>query len=145
MCLLSEKTNNTKMSKWICTFNDDWLTELTWLGKGYDSKAAYCKLCQDSFDVSNMGGSAVKSHAKGKNNMDKENLKRVSSNIFFNTNNTELPNLLNSTPPESSNANHPHLRPFVFRFSTKKQCTSSSIAQNANVTEAEILGQSRHF
>ena len=35
------------MSKRICTFIDNWLTEFkTWLEKVSSSKAAYCKLCQ---------------------------------------------------------------------------------------------------
>ena len=55
------------MSKRICTFIDNWLTEFkTWLEKVSSSKAAYCKLCQLQFDVSNMERSTVTNHAKAK-------------------------------------------------------------------------------
>lgn len=55
------------MSKRICTFIDNWLTEFkTWLEKVSSSKAAYCKLRQLSFDVSNMERSTVTNHAKAK-------------------------------------------------------------------------------
>ena len=64
------------MSKWICTFNDGWLTEFkAWLEKGSKLKAAYCKLCHHLFYVSNKGRNAVASHTKGKKKHgDKESL-----------------------------------------------------------------------
>ena len=46
------------MVKRKCTFNDDWLRIKefeSWLDKGPNRSVAYCKLCQQSFDVSNMG------------------------------------------------------------------------------------------
>ena len=46
------------MAKRKCTFNDDWLRIKefeSWLDKGPKCCVAYCKLCQQSFDVSNMG------------------------------------------------------------------------------------------
>ena len=69
------------MSKWICTFNDGWLTEFkAWLEKGSKSKAAYCKLCHHLFYVSNKGRNAVASHTKGKKTT---GIKKVSFNIVF--------------------------------------------------------------
>ena len=55
-----------------------------WLEKGSNLKTVHCKLCHHSFDVSNMG----------------RNFLPI---LFFNANNTELPNLVNSTPPKWSN------------------------------------------
>ena len=77
------------MSKRICTFIDNWLTEFkTWLEKVSSSKAAYCKLCQLQFDVSNMERSTVTNHAKAKKKK-KKNLESLQIS-FFTTNNTEL-------------------------------------------------------
>ena len=77
------------MSKRICTFIDNWLTEFkTWLEKVFSSKAAYCKLRQLSFDVSKMERITVTNHAKAKK---KQKIFRKSLQIsFFTTNNTEL-------------------------------------------------------
>ena len=55
-----------------------------WLEKGSNLKTVYCRLCHHSFDVSNMG----------------RNFLPI---LFFNANNTELPNLVSSTPPKWSN------------------------------------------
>ena len=76
------------MSKRICTFIDNWLTEFkTWLEKVSSSKAPYCKLRQLSFDVSNMERSTVTNHAKAKK---KKNFRKSLQISFFTTNNTEL-------------------------------------------------------
>ena len=76
------------MSKRICTFIDNWLTEFkTWLEKVSSSKAAYCKLCQLQFDVSNMEISTVTNHAKAKK---KKKFRKSLQISFFTTNNTEL-------------------------------------------------------
>ena len=78
------------MSKRICTFIDNWLTEFkTWLEKVSSSKAAYCKLRQLSFDVSNMERSTVTNHAKAKKKK-KKNFRKSLQISFFTTNNTEL-------------------------------------------------------
>ena len=77
------------MSKRICTFIDNWLTEFkTWLEKVSSSKAAYCELCQLQFDVSNMERSTVTNHAKAKKK--KEKFRKSLQISFFTTNNTEL-------------------------------------------------------
>ena len=56
------------MSKHLTTLSDDWL-ELdefnAWLKKGIDTKTARCSICKHSFDISNMGKSAIVSYSKG--------------------------------------------------------------------------------
>ena len=50
-------------------FQQDWLTIpqfKDWLSTGKESTKAYCKRCSKTFEVSNMGIQAVKSHAAGK-------------------------------------------------------------------------------
>ena len=70
------------MSKRICTFIDNWLTEFkTWLEKVFSSKAAYCKLCQLSFDVSKMERITVTNHAKAKKKK-KKNKKKFLESLF---------------------------------------------------------------
>ena len=79
------------MSKRICTFIDNWLTEFkTWLEKVSSSKAAYCKLRQLSFDVSNMERSTVTNQAKAKKKKKKKNFRKSLQISFFTTNNTGL-------------------------------------------------------
>ena len=50
----------------------------SWLDKGPNRSVAYCKLCQQSFDVSNMGRIALNSHAKGKKHKEKEDSRKSS-------------------------------------------------------------------
>ena len=74
------------MAKRKCTFNDDWLRIKefeSWLDKGPNRSVAYCKLCQQSFDVSNMGRSALNSHAKGKKHKEKEDSRKSLPINFF--------------------------------------------------------------
>ena len=67
------------MSKRICTFIDNWLTEFkTWLEKVSSSKAAYCKLRQLSFDVSNMERINLKNKDKPK----KKKKKKILESLF---------------------------------------------------------------
>ena len=48
------------MAKRKFSFNDDLLIEFEiWLEKGPNPNTAYCKLCHQAFNVSNMGKSAV--------------------------------------------------------------------------------------
>ena len=74
------------MSKRSTSFNSNWL-ELDefkpWLEKGINTKTARCSICRQSFDVSNMGKSAVVSHAKGKKHLKKINSKNSMSTLFF--------------------------------------------------------------
>ncbi|CAL9702284.1 unnamed protein product [Knipowitschia caucasica] len=52
-----------------CRFNNAWLfveKYQSWLQKDSDSSHAKCKLCSKTFDISNMGESALTSHMKGK-------------------------------------------------------------------------------
>ncbi|XDV39420.1 hypothetical protein PO909_008670 [Leuciscus waleckii] len=51
-----------------CRFNNVWLhleTYKTWLEKVQDPRKARCGLCSKIIDISNMGESALASHAKG--------------------------------------------------------------------------------
>ena len=57
------------MPKGKCIFNDRWLSYSkysAWLQWGAGVASAKCKLCKSSFDVSNMGETALKCHAGGK-------------------------------------------------------------------------------
>ena len=60
------------MAKRNCTFNGNWLIEFEWVEKGLDARTAYCQLCPHTFDISNMGKTAVISHSKGEKHKDKE-------------------------------------------------------------------------
>ena len=58
------------MGKGECVFNDLWLQKKEykeWLGRDPNgsNRQAYCRVCKKSFDVANMGESALKSHAHG--------------------------------------------------------------------------------
>ena len=53
-----------------CTFNDNWTSNASykdWVIRDPSSKLkARCRFCQKSFDCSNMGESALRSHMNGK-------------------------------------------------------------------------------
>ena len=52
-----------------CHFRESWLQEpefAPWLQPEDNDTKGYCKLCRKSFDLSNMGIAAVKSHMKSK-------------------------------------------------------------------------------
>ena len=103
------------MSKLICTFNQDCLTEFkTWLEEGSFPKIVYCKLCCLLFNVSNMGRSAVTSHAEGKNQRGKESLfqHRFAPQVILDSQILWVALTLSQVM-----ANHPHLchfRPQIF-------------------------------
>ena len=56
-----------KMLRGKCVFNKQWLAKYgTWLQQEYNNKhVAKYMLCSKTFDVSNMGEAAIKSHALG--------------------------------------------------------------------------------
>ena len=66
------------MAKDSCTFNDAWVIEFEWVEKGTSARTAYCKLCHHTFEISNMGRSALTSHSKRK----KHKNKKISSKSF---------------------------------------------------------------
>lgn len=73
-------------------FNDNWLIDNN-LSKNWsfirevkgDRTSAYCKLCQKSFSLSNMGKAAITSHFSSKCHLNKMNNAATSSSIqqFF--------------------------------------------------------------
>ena len=55
-----------------CSFNDDWMRDdrfKQWLQKGPDIHSAKCSLCYTTFDIANMGKSAIESHSTGKKHL----------------------------------------------------------------------------
>ena len=58
----------------VCLFNQNWLLDdrfSHWLKSSISSRfRAYCSFCNKEFDISNMGISAVTSHAAGKKHSD---------------------------------------------------------------------------
>ena len=55
------------MPKYSCVFNPAWLENSKykmWLQKTYVPNKAYCRICLKTFDISNMGESALTSHIK---------------------------------------------------------------------------------
>ena len=79
------------MSKKQTYFSDTWLTDLeysTWLTKSIDSKKdtdlkkGYCKLCKKHFLLSNMGVTAIRSHAKSASHLIRLKEKESVQNFF---------------------------------------------------------------
>ena len=69
LCLyhVSTMTKNKKHS--VSSFQDEWLSDpafRSWISKIKNTHKACCFLCKTSFDISVMGVSALRSHAKGK-------------------------------------------------------------------------------
>lgn len=61
------------MSGRQCKFKKEWKEDpqfRDWLGEvSGDVQRAYCKFCKKSFDVGNMGLSALKSHERGQSHV----------------------------------------------------------------------------
>ena len=56
-----------------CSFQTSWITHKdykTWIVKDTVSTRAKCKICAKTFDISNMGEAAVRSHMRGKGHVD---------------------------------------------------------------------------
>lgn len=69
-----------------CIFNDKWLRDnrySSWLHKA-NKWRAYCKFCSKDFDISNMGISALDSHASGKKHSEIAKIRIAGTgNLFF--------------------------------------------------------------
>ena len=128
------------MAKRKCTFNDDWLQIKefeSWLDKGPNCSVAYCKLCQQSFDVSNMGRSALSSHAKGKKHKEKEDSRKSLPITFFRQETVDKP----STSKHSADTSKEQSNEVQVISPQQKspQCTLPFMMLTSNFTEAEIL------
>ena len=122
------------VAKRNCTFNDDWLIEFEWVEKGSSARTANCKLCHHTFDISNMGRSALTSHSKGKKHKDEEISLKSLPVLFFSKKESNVVSLRVSDSdqdqcPSSSSSDVQH----------RKQYTLPTFVLNSSVTEAEIL------
>ena len=122
------------MSKRSTSFNSNRL-ELhefkPWLEKGINTRMARCSVCRQSFDVSNMGKSAVVSHAKGKKHLEKINSKNSMPTLFF-KNSGELKKVIVTTPTVEAACTNSHK-------SCSQTNNSTSLLLKSTVTKAEIL------
>ena len=113
-----------KLAKRSCKFNDNWLKLeefKPWLEKSKNAKLALCNLCHQTFDISNMGISAIKSHARGKKHADKMMMRNPSSTLYF----------VKSTDKETNTTS-------TGNGSTTSTVNIATAAGNASATEAEI-------
>lgn len=121
--------------KYKCIFNADWLNSTifadwhSWLRPvSNDSGRAFCVTCKKSFDISNMGKAAIRSHAGGQTHVN--NVKRVTSNnsqSFVNFFGTKVS--CNSTFPSSSSQSSP-----IITLSTSAAPSQSSSNVTSNST-----------
>ena len=110
------------MAKRSCKLNDNWFEEFKpWLEKSKDPKSVFCNICQQSFGISNMGVSAIKSHAKGKKHIDKESMRKSSSTLYFAKDKGKSKETSTTSPAACS------------------QTLLPSVVANASATEAEIV------
>ena len=128
------------MAKRKCTFNDDWLRIKefeSWPDKVPNRSVAYCKLCQQSFDVSNMGRSASNSHAKVKKHKEKEDSRKSLPITFFRQETVDKP----STSKQSADTSKEQSNEAQVISPQQKssQCTLPFMMSTSNVTGAEIL------
>lgn len=96
-----------------CVFNESWITHSAyknWIVKDRSSiHKARCKLCQKSFDISNMGESGLKSHLSGKKHKELEALTAKSPGIsqFISASNTTATSPSGLSAPSTSALNPP--------------------------------------
>ena len=68
-----------------CVFNESWLTDKRfspWLKRSRKQRA-YCSFCSKDFDISDMGCSALTSHASGKKHSEISGLKSLKCWKYF--------------------------------------------------------------
>ena len=122
------------MSKHLTTLSDDWL-ELdefnAWLKKGIDTKTARCSICKHSFDISNMGKSAIVSYSKGQKYLVKKNNRNSISTLFV-KNSAELSKDAVAKPSTEIPCSSNHR-------SYKTTTNLTSLVIKSAVTIAEIL------
>ena len=122
------------MSKHLTTLNDDWL-ELdefnAWLKKWIDTKTATCSICKHSFDISNMGKSAIVSYSKGQKYLEKKNNRNSISTLFV-KNSAELSKDAEAKPSTEIPCSSNHR-------SCKTTTNLTSVMIKSAVTIAEIL------
>ena len=66
-----------------CLFSERWFENLfykLWLERNSDKYKAKCRVCMKTFDVSNMGESALASHEKGKKHINIVDIRTLLSN-----------------------------------------------------------------
>lgn len=72
-----------------CAFNDMWLQKpeyAAWLVRDRENKHhAHCNVCRRSFDISNMGEPALRSHSKGNKHCELVKVKTGNVAHFFRT------------------------------------------------------------
>ena len=126
-----------KLAKRSCKFKDNWLKlekSKPWLEKSKNAKSAICNLCHQTFDISNMGISAIKSHARGKKHADKMMMRNSSSTLYF----------VKSTDKETNttstgNGSTTSTVNIATAAGNKSQTPLPSVVANASATEAEII------
>jgi hypothetical protein len=114
-----------------CIFNDSWTTHSeysVWVVRAADKSKARCRLCLKDFDVSNMGESALKSHAKGTKHIRRVNEDaRLMARDFLH-------------PPASANSSLKAAEVTVPVTSTVAGGSSSTVSITGNDTlSAEVL------
>ncbi|XP_070554389.1 uncharacterized protein [Ptychodera flava] len=137
-----------------CVFNDLWLKQpeyLGWLERAQDKSSAKCKLCEKTFDVSNMGEAALKSHAKGVKHQALVGQKQKASGLkikdFFAQSSSDVKSSTYSKPSTSSSdflTSHSQLSmssAMSFKMPSIKPVTSSLTAfvSKNDVLRAEVL------
>ena len=81
-----------------CLFNERWFENSSyklWLERDTDKYKAKCKVCMKTFDVSNMGESALSSHEKGKKHINLMEKQRSGTTV-------DIRNLLTNSPSTAS-------------------------------------------
>ena len=66
----------------VLSFQDEWLSDpafRSWISKTKNAHEARCFLCKTNFDISIMGVSALRSHAKGKKHQARASSSKVRS------------------------------------------------------------------
>ena len=121
------------MPKRLSTFQDEWLADQQfslWLQRGPNVLLARCSLCNNTFDISNMGKSALNSHAEGKKHGDLINHMTSMSTLHF----SKSPSVSSSSTSTASD-----IATSTVAGGLKGQPTIESVVKKANATEAEIL------
>ncbi|GBN09359.1 hypothetical protein AVEN_156318-1 [Araneus ventricosus] len=109
-------------------FQEDWLSDpsfSSWIEKmPLNNKIAKCKLCNKTFDLSNMGRRAVSSHMDGSKHKKKVKASQISASLFRCFTKSEQYSIINCAYIEQKNTSDNELT--VASCSTSVSSSSSS-------------------
>ena len=123
-----------------CKFNENWISNVVykdWVLRDVSQHKARCRVCQKSFDISNMGEAALKSHMKGSKHV--ELMQTVAKTVSPITNFITVEATNKSSPIEKANGSDNDATTSGSTSTSVKDILVSSYMSKEETLKAEII------